>query len=162
LSGSRQVNAGHSHCGDTFLAADKSEEFIGSRFDSYSVRGNLKGSGNIDFHLDDVGVDLGLLGNERGVDVHNHSAGGLNSASGFFEKNAAGCAPPAWVSVGKIMSNIGFAQGSQDGIANGVHQDIGIGVAVEALGMGNFHATQDKASAFNQGVDVITDADMNH
>ena len=43
-----------------------------------------------------------------------------------------------------------------------MHQHIRIGMAIKAFRMGNLNATKDKASAFNQGVDVIADANVNH
>ena len=39
---------------------------------------------------------------------------------------------------------------------------IGIGVAVEAFGMGNLHPAQDQFSPLDQGMNIITDANMNH
>jgi len=60
------------------------------------------------------------------------------------------------------MSDISLSERAEDCIADSVHEDIGIRMTFETLGMWNFNSTEDELSAFNQGVDVITDANMDH
>jgi CheY-like chemotaxis protein len=43
-----------------------------------------------------------------------------------------------------------------------VHQNVGVGVAIEPFVMGEFNAAQDELSARDERVDIIANADMHH
>ena len=73
-------------------------------------------------------------------------------------KNAA----PARIGVGKKVADIAFAQSAQDGIANGVHQHIGVGMPFQSLWMRDFDATEDEFMIFDQCMYVVANANMNH
>ena len=60
------------------------------------------------------------------------------------------------------MADVGFSEGTQDSVANRVHERIGVGMAVQTLGMGYFHPAKDTFSAFHQCMNVVTSAHMNH
>src|SRR5262249_788624 len=80
----------------------------------------------------------------------------------FLQEYAAGCSSPARVGIGEKMADIGLADGAQDSVANGVHQGVCVGMALEPFGVRNFHATQNEFASFDQGMNIITDSDVYH
>ena len=60
------------------------------------------------------------------------------------------------------MPDVGFAQGAEDGVTDGVHQHIGIRMAFEALWMLDADPAQDQLASLGQSMNVVTDAHMNH
>jgi hypothetical protein len=60
------------------------------------------------------------------------------------------------------MANVGFPQSSQDGVANRVHQGVGVGMSIQPLGMGNLNPSEDEFSTFDQRVNIVTATHMNH
>ncbi len=60
------------------------------------------------------------------------------------------------------MADIRLPQRAEHGIANRVHQGIGIGMALQTLGMGDFHPAQYEFPSLDQGMHIIADANMNH
>ena len=44
------------------------------------------------------------------------------------------------------MANIPFPDCAKDGVADGVHQDIGIRMAVQSLLVGDFHPPEDEGA----------------
>jgi hypothetical protein len=60
------------------------------------------------------------------------------------------------------MTDVRFPDRAQDGVANRVHQDVGIRMAVEPFGMGDQHTAQDEWAPLHQGVNIVTNANVNH
>jgi hypothetical protein len=60
------------------------------------------------------------------------------------------------------MADVRFTNGSENRIANGVHERIGIRVSVQSFAMRNFDAAQRQFASRDKDVNVITDADMDH
>src|SRR6266849_9960264 len=72
------------------------------------------------------------------------------------------CSAPSCVGVGKEMTDVLFTQRAKEGITDGVHQHIGVGMAVQPLGVRDFHPAQNEFAVFDQWMDVITNPNMNH
>ena len=66
------------------------------------------------------------------------------------------------VCVGEKMADVRFAQRAQDGIADGVHQGIGVRMAVQALRVRDINAAQNQFASRDQRMDVIANANVNH
>jgi len=60
------------------------------------------------------------------------------------------------------MPNISLAQRPKDGIANRVHQDVGVRMPVESLVVRDLHAAEKQLSALDQLMHIVTDTDMIH
>ena len=60
------------------------------------------------------------------------------------------------------MADVALADGAQDRVADGMHQNIRVGMAVQTLGVRNFHAAQNEFTARHERMDNITDADVIH
>src|SRR5712691_7451304 len=61
-----------------------------------------------------------------------------------------------------MPAEVAEGEGAQEGLADGVREDVGVGVAVQSdLGLER-HATQDEGSAAPQGMEVEAEADSGH
>src|ERR1022692_1388616 len=85
-----------------------------------------------------------------------------DDARGFLQKNLAGNIFPARVGVWKKVANVRFAQRAEERVANGVHQRVGIRMAVETFGVWNLDAAEDEFASRDQRVNVVADANVNH
>ena len=45
-----------------------------------------------------------------------------------------------WVSIGKMLADVAQCGGAEEGVADGVEQNVGIAVANQAMGVRNFYA----------------------
>ena len=60
------------------------------------------------------------------------------------------------------MAYVACANSAENGIAEGVHQHVGIGMAFQAFGMRDIHAAKDEFAPFDQGVNVVAYPYANH
>ena len=60
------------------------------------------------------------------------------------------------------MADVRLAQCAEECVANGVHQRVGIRMAVQALGVGDLDAAEDEFASRDQRVNVVADANVNH
>jgi peptidylprolyl isomerase len=60
------------------------------------------------------------------------------------------------------MADIGFTHGSKDGVANGMHENVRVGVPLQALVMRNFYSAQDQFAPRHQRMNVVANANMDH
>ena len=86
----------------------------------------------------------------------------LGEPGSFVEEEPAGGAAPARIGVGEEVADVGLAQGAEDGVANSVHEHVGVGMPVQPFGVWDVHATEDQLAPLHQGVNVIANAHMNH
>jgi hypothetical protein len=109
---------------------------------------HTKGIGQIGFHGSGVGHDFGLLSDDGGVHVDDLAVVESDLARGFVQEDHAGGVFPARIGIGKVRSDVAFAESAEDGVANSVHEDVGIGMAVKPLVMGDDDAAQDQLAAW--------------
>ena len=57
-----------------------------------------------------------------------------------------------------MISDITHVGGAQQGIANGMYEDIGVTVAEKPVGVGNGDAAERKGAVGNKAVDIIAKA----
>ena len=77
----------------------------------------------------------------------------------LFQEDQAGNILEGLIRIGKIRPDIAEPGGSQQGVHDGMDDDVGIGMAIEAPFKGNLDAAQDQAPPFFQAVDVIARTD---
>ena len=53
-------------------------------------------------------------------------------------------------------------EGAEDGIANGVHQGVGVGMTVQPFGVRNLHPAQHELAPGDELVNIIANANVNH
>jgi hypothetical protein len=157
-----EIYRGDCHCRDAFFAADEAEVFVGRRFDADLFVGDVERGGDVYFHRVNMRIQLWLLGDESGIDVDDFALANGDKPGGFFEEGFAGNAAPARVGIGKEMADVRLAERTQYGVANGVHENVGVGMAIEAFGVRDFHAAKDEFAVFDQGVDIVANSGVNH
>ena len=86
----------------------------------------------------------------------------FREAGCLVEKEPAGGAAPAGIGVGEKVADVRLSQRPQDRIANRMHQHVGIGVSLQSFAVRDLHAAQDQPAPLDQGVNVVTNANMNH
>jgi hypothetical protein len=123
---------------------------------------NAQRLGDVAFHRRGVGHQLGLLRYDGGVHVYNFAVAEYNLPGGFLQKEFAGRAAPARVGIGEKVPDVAFPQRAQDGVADGVHERVGIGMPVQALAVGDFHPAQDQLASLRQRMHIVTNSSMNH
>ena len=131
----RQIDAGHSDGADAFFTANEAEVFICGGLDANALQVDLECLGNVALHLADIRKNLGGLGNDCGIDIDQFALPLRDEPGGFPQEEVAGRSTPARVSVGKEMSDIDLAKSAEDGVANGVHQHIRVGMSVQTFCM---------------------------
>src|SRR5436190_22012412 len=105
---------------------------------------------------------LWCLSDDHGIYIYNIALAGAHFSGRFLEKSAAGLPSPPGVRIRKKLSNNALAQGPQQRIADGMPQGIGVGMAVQTLGMGNIDAAQNELAACNQRMHVVTNPNTDH
>lgn len=63
------------------------------------------------------------------------------------------------VGVGEMVAYVAKGGGSEEGVAKGVEGYVGVAVAEEAEGVGDFYATEPQVAIFNEAMDVVAHAD---
>src|SRR5258706_14015179 len=136
--------------------------FVGGRFDADLAGCDTEGLREVGFHRLDVRENLRLLSDEGRIDVDDRTLASGDLSRGFLEKNMARRAAPLRICIRKKMANIRFAHRSQNCIADGVHEKIGIGMAIQTFVMGYVPSPKNQLSPFHEGVNVVTNANANH
>jgi hypothetical protein len=158
----REFHAGDGQGGDTFAASKKPQMLVGGRFDSHAIQMDPQSERDILFHRRDKRRDLGLLSDDRGIDVHDLAIPQADLTRDFLKENPAGCALPARIGIGEKMANVRLAQRSQHRVANGVQHDVCVRMSVQPARVRNLHAAQEKFAAFREAMDVVSDANVVH
>ncbi len=60
------------------------------------------------------------------------------------------------------MADVLLAERAEDGVANRVHERVGVRMAVQTLGVRNLDAAEDEFASRDQRVNVIADANVDH
>ena len=60
------------------------------------------------------------------------------------------------------MADVRLPHRAENRIADRVHQHVGIRMPFQTLGVRDLHAAQDEFAPLDQGMHIVTDANMNH
>ena len=110
----------------------------------------------------DVRINFRRLGDDRGVHVHDFAVAQRDDARGFRQKDFTGRTLPTRVGVGKEVADVRFAERAKERVANGVHERVGVRMAVETLRVRNLHAAEDEPAPGDQLMNIVADANVNH
>ena len=97
---------------------------------------------------------LGRLGNDGGIDLLWGEPQALEFDNHIAQQDPAVRVFVGRRAIGKMPADIPQARGAQQGIADGMQQGIGIGVAQEALLVRNRHSPENQAPALDQGMHI--------
>jgi len=147
---------GHGVGADAFLAAFEAEVLGGGGFDGYLSGVDAEEVGYGLPHLGDVGCHFGFLGHDDGVDIAYAVALGVEQLAGAAEEEFAVDVFVLGVVVGEVLADVAQGGGAEEGVADGVEQHVGVGVAEEAEGVGYFDASEPQFAVGSQLVYVVS------
>ena len=115
-------------------------------------------------HRRHVRRDFRRLRDQRDVEIADVKAASGGERRDVAEQHPAVGVLPARIGIGKVRSDVAQRERAEDGVAHGVQQDIGVGVAVEAALVRNDHAAQHEPAAGDERMDVepVADAHVGH
>jgi hypothetical protein len=109
-----------------------------------------------------VGEKLGGFSQQSGVDVEDGGFFCFGEAGGFSQEESTRDIFPLGVGIGKVGSDITGAEGTEDGVGQGMEKDIGIGVTFETPFVRNGDAAKDERASRDKGMNIITKANSQH
>ena len=141
-------------CGDAFAPAGEAQAFGGGRLDADAALLEAQQLGDAPTHGVAVRRDPGGLAQEGDVDVADHPAAGAYKSKGLAQEDGGGGALPARVRVGEVLADVAGADGAEQRVGERVQGHVGIGVALQGVGVGNPDAAQPDVVAGNEPVHV--------
>lgn len=137
-------------------ASDKAHRFIRCCLDVYLLRLDLQCAPKKRFYLGGAWPNLGGLGEHRDVEISDGPTVVSEQTIDFLHKlNARSVFVPT-IRRWEVLSDIAQTCCAEQGIADGVEQGIGIGVAEESEGgVGKQNAAQPQSPSFHQLVDIV-------
>ena len=118
-----------------------------------------QGVGDVRAHGIAVGRDLRLLQHDERVDVDDAPAHARDAAPGLGEQVEAARAGPALVARREHRPDVVQAGGAEQRVAEGVADDVGVGVPLEAVGVRDLDAAEYERQARDEPVRVECRAD---
>jgi hypothetical protein len=156
------AHAGDSHGGDAFLTSDKTEALVGGGFDADLVRLDAQSGGDVLLHSGGVRLDAWCLGDEAGIDILDAHALFSGDLGAFFEDFEAADAFDGGIAGRKPVPNVGFTKSTENGVGNGVAENVGIGMALQTTAVWDGDSSEHKRAALSEGMYVVTNASANH
>ena len=120
-----------------------------------SVIGKEDG-GDIVPHLLNVGCQFRALGDDGRVYIAESVPLGIGQRHDVGQELETVGPFVAWVGVGEMFPDVSFRNGPENGVGDGVQQNVGVGVTEKALVVRDVHPSQDQPASFHQAVHVIT------
>ena len=151
-TGNQDSGAGHG--GDAFAAADEAEPFHRRRFDADARCFDAENAGHRFPHGKPVRADLRRLAQERHVDIRDAPAEGGNAICGVGEEDTRCRAAPGGLARREVLADVAVADGAEQRVGECMQPDIGVGMPLEAMGVGDLHAAQPHVVAFGKAVHV--------
>ncbi len=136
--------------GESFFASYKAHFFGGGGFDGDIAGGDVEDAGDGFLHVGNMGFDLRRFEAEGSVYINNGISLAGNEVFGPFQQDFAVDVFELGGSVGKMIADIAQAGSSQQRIADGMEQYIGIAVAQRTFVVGDFNPANHQISSFNQ------------
>ena len=153
---------GYGHCGDSFPASNKPHLLIGGGLDPDKLGIDPKSGSNLLLHLFAVWQDSWSFSDESAVNIDDGGTLLFCEAHASFEDLQAGDSLDGPILGGEVVTDIWKSESSEDGISNGMGEDIRIGMPLQSLGMRNFYATENEWSVSGELVDIVTNSNAVH
>lgn len=138
--------------GESF--SDRADFFRGFEFDGDAVQGEFErlGEGLADGEAEVA--EFGALDDDRGVDVGDAVAAFADQGEGVFKEDERVAVLPLGVGIGEVEADVAKGGGAEEGVCDGVGEDVGVGVAIEAEVTGDGDAAEDERAALHDAVVV--------
>lgn len=156
LASNNRLNQRHRKRSGAFLAANETQLFGSCRFDGNLIGLNVEGSSKIVAHLRGIAHDFGRFEHESGIDIDNSKVLSSQQPRDFLQKDETGDSGKALITVRKMRAEIAEIGRAQQGIANGVTQNISIRVPGKALLMRNVNPAENHGAPAHQRMNIIT------
>lgn len=145
---------------DAFFTAGEAELLGGGGFDGDVIRVYAHDVGKGLLHLGNVGVEFGTLGTDGGIDVANGVASGGDDVEGLAEQNLGVDVLELIAFLGgEVVADVTHVGGAEDGIADGMDEDIGIGVSEQSEGVLYLDAAEPEGTTLDKLVDIVAKTD---
>ena len=136
------VDEGYGVGGDAFFAACEAEALGGGGFDVDGCWRDVHEWGERLLDMVDVWAYLGALGADGGVDVGDGVAVVGEEADDVAEEELAVDAGIGGVGVGEVAADVAEGCCSEEGVADGVDEDVGVAMSEEAEFVGDEDAAE--------------------
>jgi len=137
------------------------EAFGGFGLDADLVEFDAEEVGDADAHFAGDGRDFGRGENEGGVDVYDAVAGVLEFFKGEIEEDGGVGVFPSRVVGREEGADVARGHCAEEGVGDGVEEDVAVGVAGEAFGVVEREAADAERNAGLEDVRVIAKSDAN-
>ena len=144
--------------GDALHAACEAEALGGGGFDGDVALPDAHEGREGALHSGYVGVELWALGADGGVDVAYLPPRVAQEADGAAEEQLAVDACELLGGVGEVVADVAQRGGAEQGVADGVDEDVGVAMAKQAVSVGDEDASEPQLAPFNELVDIVAEA----
>src|SRR5579884_134413 len=141
-----------------FAFAHRAHPLGGFEFHGDSIHGQFQGSRQGLADRSAVILQLGALQDYGGIDVGDVESLLADELGGVGQKPHAIGALPLRIGIGKMHSDIAQGGGAQQGVGDGVRENIGVGVALQPELAGDYDAAQDERPAGRDAVHIPAEA----
>lgn len=139
------------------FGSHKAKPFIGRRLDGNLVRRDVENAGNVDEHVGNVRGDLRTFKNDGRINIDDGEAMLLKQIADVPQEKHTGNPLVSRIRVREVLSDISKAGRPEQGIHDGMEENIGVRMAVEPLRVGNIHAAEGELPSFYQTVNVVSE-----
>ena len=143
-------------CGTSFAGPGEAEPLLGGGLDADLGGIQPAARGNGGPHVIDIGAELRTLGQQCGIDVFDPEAGIPDQCGDMGEQISAGGSGKALVGIREPQSDVPERGRAEQGIHNGVQQDIGIRMAEQSLFKRNGNASENQRTSLDEPMDVVS------
>ena len=141
---------------DGFAAAHSVDAFVGFRFDVNFLRGKAQRLGEGFAHLREMRTELWAFKNDNGIDVVDREVFFVKELAGVFEEVKAVRTFPLGIAIRKMRADIAEARGAEKRIAQGMSEDVAIGMPNGSLAERNHNSPDDQVAASGEAMQVVT------
>ena len=145
--------------GHALFATDETHTLAGGGFERNGIKIDMEQRGKDGFHRVDVGIDFGALGTNRAIDVAYAVAVRFEQIDRAAEEHFAVSAFIFGGGVGKVIADVAEIGCTEEGVADGVNEHIGVAVAEESEGVVDVYTADPQLAAGGEGVNIISETD---
>ena len=155
------LHGGDGPGGHSLAAADEAELLRRGRLDAHAVGRDADAGRDRLLHANAMGHELRRFGYHRGIDVDGQPARLPHSFRHGLQQAEAGNPPVGLVSIREEDADIAQAQRAEKGVADGVEQDVGVGMPLQAALVLDLNAAEKQPPpglGGCKGVDIVAEA----
>ena len=149
----------HSVSRRPFSCAYETHPLVRRRFDGDLCRGHVQDSRDVGPHLIDIWGNFRALQNDRSVDIDNRDPVLREEVAYVLEEKETRYPFEAWVSVGEMLPDVPEAGSAEQCIAEGMQENVCIGMAVQPLLVRDIDPTQDEFSPGGKPMNIVAKTD---